>query len=327
MKVFVAGGSGAMGRRLVPQLVAGGYEVVAKTRVEGKASWLRRVGAQPVVADALDRAAVAGAVEASKPEVVIHQLTALTGVHSYKNFDKEFALTNRLRTEGTDNLLEAARAAGVRRIVAQSYGNWNYERTGSALKTEQDPFDPAPPANQKQSLAAIGYVENAVVNAGGIEGIALRYGNFYGPGTGFAVDGNLVGQIRKRRFPVVGDGSGVWSFVHMDDAAAAAIAAIGHGAPGVYNVADDEPLPVSVWLPLLAEAVGARPPMHVPVWLGRLAAGEVGVSMMTRIRGTSNAKAKAELGWAPQYPTCREGFRHGLGDVPVPGFGRLPASS
>ena len=321
MKVFVAGGSGAMGRRLVPRLVAEGYQVVAMTRDAGKAPWLSAVGAQPVIADALDRAAVRAAVTGAGPEVVIHQLTALGGARDYKRFDREFALTNRLRTEGTDYLLEGARAAGVRRFIAQSYGNWNYARTGTGLKTEQDPFDATPPANQKQSLAAIRYVESAVTGA---EGIALRYGNFYGPGTGFAVDGAIVTRVRKRQFPIVGDGSGVWSFVHMDDAAAAAIAAIGHGGPGVYNVVDDEPLPVSVWLPLLAEAVGAKPPIRVPVWLGRLAAGEVGVSMMTQIRGTSNAKAKAELGWAPQYRTCREGFRDGLGEVPVPGFGPLP---
>jgi len=325
MKVFVAGGSGAMGQRLVPQLVAAGYEVVAMTRDEEKASWLRRVGAQPAIADALDRAAVVDVVKGSAPEVVIHQLTALRGAKSFKNFDKEFALTNRLRTEGTDHLLEAARIAGVRRIVAQSYGNWNYERTGSAVKTEQDPFDPKPPANQVKSLQAIRYVENAVLNADGIEGIALRYGNFYGPGTSFDLGGDIITQVRKGRFPIVGDGSGIWSFAHMDDAAAAAIAAIEHGRPGVYNVADDEPAPVREWLPDLAVVVGAKRPRHVPVWLGRIAAGEVGVSMMTQIRGTSNAKAKAELGWAPRYQTYREGFRNGLGDVPVPGFGPLPA--
>jgi nucleoside-diphosphate-sugar epimerase len=325
MKVFVAGGSGAMGRRLVPQLIAGGYEVVAMTRDEGKASWLRRIGAQPVIADALDRAAVVEVLRRSKPEVVIHQLTGLTGVKSFKNFDKEFALTNRLRTEGTDYLLEAARAAGVRRIIAQSFGNWNYERTGSAVKTEQDPFDPDPPANQVKSLQAIRYVEDAVVNADGIEGVALRYGNFYGPGTGFDVGGDIVTQVRRRKFPIVGDGAGIWSFVHMDDAAAAAIAAIEGGRPGAYNVADDEPAPVAQWLPDLAAAVGAKPPRRVPVWLGRIAGGEVGVSMMTQIRGASSAKAKAELGWAPRYRTTHEGFRNGLGDVPVPGFGPLPA--
>ena len=326
MKVFVAGGSGAMGRRLVPRLVADGYEVVAMIRDEGRAPWLRGVGAQPVVADALDGAAVDRAVRASEPEIVIHQLTALAGAQSFKNFDKEFALTNRLRTEGTDHLLEAAQAAGVRRVIAQSYGNWNYERTGSAVKTEQDPFDPDPPANQVKSLQAIRYIENAVLNAGGIEGIALRYGNFYGPGTGLDLGGDIVAQVRKRRLPIVGDGAGIWSFVHIDDAAAAAVAAIGHGQPGVYNVADDEPAPVAAWLPDLAAVLGAKPPRHVPVWLGRLAAGEVGVSMMTRIRGTSSAKAKAELDWSPRYQTYREGFRNGLGDVPVPGFGPIPAA-
>jgi 2-alkyl-3-oxoalkanoate reductase len=325
MKVFVAGASGAVGRRLVPRLVAEGYQVVAMTRDAGKAPWLSEVGAYPVIADALDRAAVRSAMAGTEPEVVIHQLTALSGAGNYKQFDREFALTNRLRTEGTDYLLEGARTAGVRRFIAQSYGNWNYARTGTGLKTEQDPFDATPPANQKESLAAIRYLESAVAGAEGIEGIALRYGNFYGPGTGLAMDGAIVAQIRKRRLPIMGNGSGVWSFVHTDDAAAAAIAAIRHGAPGAYNVADDEPLPVSVWLPLLAKAVGAKRPMRVPVWLGRLAAGEVGVSMMTQIRGTSNAKAKAELGWTPQYRTCQEGFRNGLGEVPVPGFGPLPA--
>ena len=318
MKVFVAGGSGAMGRRLVPQLVAAGYEVTAMSRDDAKAAWLRQAGAQPVMADALDRPAVAAALRRSEPEVVIHQLTGLTGVKSLRNFDREFALTNRLRTEGTDYLLDGARAAGARRIIAQSYGNWNYERTGSPVKTEQDPFDPEPPARQVKSLRAIRYLEDAVVNASGIEGIALRYGNFYGPGTGIGSGGEIVGQVRKRLLPIIGDGAGIWSFVHMDDAAAAAIAAIEHGRPGVYNVADDGPAPVAQWLPDLAAAVGAQPPRHIPVWLGRLVAGEVGVSMMTRIRGTSNARAKTELGWAPRYRTCHDGFWNGLGDVPVP---------
>ena len=318
MKVFVAGGSGAMGRRLVPQLVAAGYQVTAMTRDEARAAWLRQAGAAPVIADALDRPAVAAALRRSEPEVVIHQLTGLAGVKSLRNFDQVFALTNRLRTEGTDNLLDGARAAGARRIIAQSYGNWNYERTGPPVKTEQDPFDPEPPARQARSLRAIRYLEDAIVNAAGIEGIALRYGNFYGPGTGIDSGGEIVTQVCKRMLPVIGDGAGIWSFVHMDDAAAAAVAAIEHGRPGVYNVADDGPAPVAQWLPDLAAAVGAQPPRHIPVWLGRLVAGEVGVSMMTRIRGTSNARAKAELGWAPRYRTCHDGFWNGLGDVPVP---------
>ena len=324
MKVFVAGGSGAMGMRLVPQLVAGGHDVMAMTRSEEKAARLRAVGAEAVVADALDRGSVLQAVMRTEPEVVIHQLTALTGLKSFKQFDREFALSNRLRTEGTDYLLEGARAVGARRIIAQSYGNWNYERTGTGLKTEEDPLDPKPPKNQRESLAAMRYLEQVVCGADDLEGIALRYGNFYGPGTAVDTNGDIVKQVRKRQFPIVGEGTGVWSFVHMDDAAAAAVAALDHGRPGVYNIVDDEPAPVSAWLPALAEAVGAKPPRRVPVWLGKLAAGEVGVSMMTQIRGTSNAKAKRELGWRPRYRTYRDGVRNGLGDVPVPGFGPIP---
>jgi nucleoside-diphosphate-sugar epimerase len=262
----------------------------------------------------------------AEPQVVIHQLTALAGVKSFKNFDQEFALTNRLRTEGTDHLLEAALAAGARRFIAQSYGNWNYARTGNGLKTEEDPFDPNPPANQVQSLKAIRHLESRVLGAEDIEGIALRYGNFYGPGNGIALDGELAELVRKRRLPVIGDGGGVWAFAHIDDAASATRAAIERGAPGVYNIVDDEPAPVARWLPELARVLGAKPPRRVPVWLGRLAAGEVGVSMMTQIRGTSNAKAKRELGWTPRYPSFREGFRDGLGDVPVPGTERTTNS-
>jgi nucleoside-diphosphate-sugar epimerase len=319
MKVFVAGASGAVGKRLVPQLIAGGYEVVGTTRSTDKARGLRALGAEAVVVDALDRSAVMRAVMRAEPEIVIHQLTELTGIKSFKNFDKEFALTNRLRTEGLDNLLAAAQAAGARRFIAQSYGNWNYERTGSRLKTEDDPLDPSPPANQTRSLEAIRYLERAVVGAEDLEGIALRYGNFYGPGTALGLDGDIVRQVLKRQFPVVGDGGGVWSFVHVDDVAGAAVDAIERGAPGIYNVVDDEPVEVATWLPALAEAVGAKPPRRVPVWLGRLVAGEVGVSMMTQIRGTSNAKAKRELGFAPRYPSYREGFAKGLGDVPAAG--------
>jgi nucleoside-diphosphate-sugar epimerase len=322
MKVFVAGASGAIGMRLVPQLIAAGHDVTAMTRSEQKAGRLRALGATAVAADALDRNEVMHAVMRAEPEVMIHQLTALAGVKSLKNFDREFALTNRLRTEGTDHLLEGARAAGTRRFIAQSHGNWTYERTGTRLKTEEDPLDPDPPANQVKSLEAIRYLEHGVREADGIEGIALRYANFYGPGTGFALGGDIVTQVRKRQLPIIGNGGGVWSFVHVDDAAAATIAAIEHGTPGVYNVVDDEPAPVSAWLRALAEAVSAKPPRHVPVWLGRLAAGDVGVSMMTQIRGTSNAKAKRELAWSPRYRSYREGFHTGLGDVPVPGVGQ-----
>ena len=318
MKVFVAGATGAVGKRLVPLLVASGYEVTAMTRSSEKADSLRAVGAEPVVADGLDRVALIGAVTRAEPEVVIHQMSGLTGAKSFKRFDDEFALTNRLRTEGTEYLLEAARSAGARRLIAQSYGNWNYERTGNRLKTEEDALDPNPPAKQRKSLDAIRYIERVVLEADGLEGIALRYANFYGPGTGFSLDGDVVQLVRKRRLPIVGEGTGVWSFIHVDDVATATTAAIAHGQPGIYNVVDDEPAPVATWLPELARAVGAKPPRHVPVWLGRVATGEVGVSMMTQIRGTSNAKAKRDLGWTPHYRSWRDGFRSGLGDVPLP---------
>ncbi|MFL5832243.1 MAG: NAD-dependent epimerase/dehydratase family protein [Solirubrobacteraceae bacterium] len=320
MKVFVAGASGALGKRLVPLLVECGFDVAAMTRSPEKERSVRELGAEPVVADGLDRAAVVTAVMRSEPEVVIHQMTGLAGVTSLRNFDKGFALTNRLRTEGTDHLLEAARAAGARRFIAQSFGNWNYERTGASPKSEDDPFDPDPPTKQRKTLAAIRYLEKAVSGAEGIEGIALRYGTFYGPGTGFAEDGEIAPMVRKRRFPIVGDGAGVWSFAHVDDAATATIAVIERGARGVYNVADDEPAAVADWLPVLARALDAKPPRRVPVWLGRLATGEVGVSMMTRIRGASNAKARRELGWEPRWASWRDGFRHGLGEpVAKPG--------
>lgn len=315
MKVLVAGASGAIGKRLVPQLVARGDEVIALTHSPTNVEPLRAASAQPIVADALDRSAVIRALQQAEPEVVIHELTALAGAKNYRKFDDEFALTNRLRTEGAEYLLEAARAVGVRRFIAQSFGNWNYARTGSGSvpKTEDDALDPHPPRNQQQSLQAIRYLEHAVLAADGIEGVALRYGNLYGPGTGFAVDGELVAMVRKRAFPIVGDGGGVWSFIHVEDAASATIAAMLHGAPGVYNIADDEPAPVRVWLPELARAVGAKPPLHIPVWLGRLIVGEVGVSLMTQIRGASNAKARRELGWTPCYATWKQGFRTGLG--------------
>lgn len=315
MKVFIAGATGAIGKRLIPLCLRGGHEVVAMTRSPGKSDELRRQGAEVAIADALDRGSVMQAVLRAEPEIVLHELTALTGVTSLKNFDREFALTNRLRTDGLDNLLEAARAAGARRLIAQSYGNWNYARTGSRVMTEEDPLDPSPLADQVQSMAAIRHLESRLAEADDIEGIALRYAGFYGPGTSLSSDGEVTELIRKRRFPIVGSGEGVWSFVHIDDAAAATVAAIDRGAPGVYNVADDEPAPVAEWLPELAAILGAKPPRRVPVWVGRLFAGEVGVSFMTEIRGASNAKAKRELGWAPRYASWREGFRTGLGGV------------
>ncbi len=312
MKVFVAGAGGAIGGRLIPLLTAGGDDVVAMTRSPGKADALRALGAEPVIADALSRESVMQAVVRTEPDAVVHELTALTNIKSLKNFDREFELTNRLRTEGTDHLLEAASAAGARRFIAQSFGNWIYGRSGTALKTEEDPLDPNPPANQLRSLQAIQYLESAVVAAGGI---ALRYGGFYGPGTDLAQTGTFADLVRKRRLPIIGNGAGVWTFVHIDDAAAATVAALRRGDAGIYNVVDDEPVAVREWLPYLAKALGAKPPRRIPVWLGRIAAGEVGVSMMTQIRGSSNAKARRELDWAPRWRSYKEGFRDGLADV------------
>jgi nucleoside-diphosphate-sugar epimerase len=317
MKVFVAGAAGAIGRRLVPLLVAHGHEVTAMTRSHTNTGLLRAFGAEPVWADGLDAEEVMRAVGRSRPEVVIHEMSGLAGIKGLRNFDREFALTNRLRTEGVDHLLAAAYMVGARRFIAQSFGNWNYERTGSPTKTEDDRLDRHPPAAQRRSLAALRDLEATVVNADGITGIALRYGNFYGPGTSFAADGDIATMLRKRAFPIIGDGAGVWSFVHVDDAATATLAALERGDAGVYNVADDDPAPVAEWLPELARRLGAPAPRRVPVWLGRIAAGEVGVSLMTQIRGASNAKARRELGWAPRYASWREGFADGLGDAPL----------
>jgi 2-alkyl-3-oxoalkanoate reductase len=317
VKVFVAGATGAVGRRLVPLLVADGHEVVAMTRSRVRSLSLRDAGAEPVVADGLDRNAVMAAVMRSEPQVVIHEMTGLSGVESLRSFDREFVRTNRLRTQGTDYLLAAARASGAERFVTQSFGNWDYERSGAAIKTEDDPLDPSPPKRQRHSLAAIRHLEDAVLGADRLDGLVLRYGNFYGPGTGFAPGGGIAPLLRKRRFPIVGDGAGVWSFVHIDDAARATAIAAQRGATGIYNVADDDPAPVAEWLPALAGALGAPAPRRVPAWLGRVAAGEVGVSMMTRIRGASNAKARRELGWTPRFASWRDGFRLGLTEAPA----------
>jgi 2-alkyl-3-oxoalkanoate reductase len=314
MKVFIAGASGAVGRRLIPRLVAAGHDVTAMTRSAAKADGLRALGAEVTVADALHKPAVIQAVMRAEPAVVVHELTALAGVKNYRRFDHEFAPTNRLRTEGTEHLVAAAQAAGARRLIAQSYGGWNYARTGTGLKVEDDPFDPEPPPQQRESLHAFRQLEATALGAPGLEGVVLRYASFYGPGTSIAEDGDIAELVRKRALPLIGDGAGVWSFVHVDDAAEATALAVERGAPGVYNIGDDEPAPVSRWLPALAEALGAKAPRHVPKWIGRLAAGDVGVSMMTEIRGISNAKAKRELGFAPHYPTYRKGFRDGLAD-------------
>jgi nucleoside-diphosphate-sugar epimerase len=308
MRIFLAGATGAVGQSLVPLLIDAGHQVTGMTRSNVKAEQLRAAGAEPAVADGLDRDAVVAAVTAARPDAIVHQLTGLTGMN-LRNFDGAFALTNRLRTEGTDHLLAAAQAAGVSRFIAQSYAGWPYARTGGPVKTEDDPLDPEPVRSMSESLAAIRHVERATTAAGGL---ALRYGGFYGPGTGLGPGGEQVAMVRKRQFPIVGGGNGVWSFVHIHDAATAALAALERGAPGVYNIVDDDPAPAHEWLPVLAAAAGAKPPRRIPRWLGKLVAGEAVATLMTEIRGASNAKAKRELGWTPAYPTWREGFADSL---------------
>jgi nucleoside-diphosphate-sugar epimerase len=304
--VFVAGATGAIGRQLVPRLVAAGHEVHGMTRYESKRAMLSELGAVPVVADALDPDQVAAAVGRARPEVIVHQLTAI-GALDLRNLERDFALTNRLRAEGTDHLLLAGQAVGVRRFVAQSNGAFPYARTGGAVKSEGDPLDPSPAREMRALVAAIRHLEQAVLGAEWTEGIVLRYGAFYGPGTSLAPGGELYELVHRRRFPLVG-GGGVWSFIHVADAAAATVAAVTHGRRGVYNVVDDDPAPVAAWLPALAQTLGAKQPMRVPRFIVRLLAGETGVVMMTELRGASNAKAKRELGWRPAHPSWRQGF-------------------
>jgi 2-alkyl-3-oxoalkanoate reductase len=304
MRVFVAGATGALGRHLVPELVAAGHEVTATTRTPGKVARLREAGAEPVVVDGLDREAVMAAVLAARPEVIVHQMTALAAMRSLRNPDKQFAATNELRTRGTDNLLAAAARAGTRRVIAQS-NVAAIERSGGPVKTEEDPLASRPPSKSSaRSLAAIRHVEETVPLAAP-EGIVLRYGGFYGPGASEI----LLDLVRKRQVPVIGGGTGISSFIEITDAAAATLAAVDRGAPGVYNVVDSDPAPVAEWLPYLAELVGAKPPLRLPAWLGRLLAGEFVVAQMTSWRGASNLKARKELGWEPRYASWREGFR------------------
>lgn len=315
MKVFVAGATGALGKQLVPQLVAAGHEVTGMTRSATKQDLVRSLGAKPVVADALDPDQVARVVAESEPDAIVHQLTAISADINPRHFDRAFAQTNRLRTEGTDHLRAAARAVGAKRFLVQSFAGWPFARTGGPVKSEEDPVDESPPKAVRSTLAAIRYLEREVTGADWIEGIALRYGGFYGPGTSISLEPGAAQaeMVRKRRFPIVGAGTGVLSFVQIEDAAAATVAAVDRGDPGVYNVTDDEPAPVSEWLPVLAEALGAKPPRRIPRWIGRLVAGEAAVVMMTEVRGASNAKAKRELGWELRYPSWRQGFREGLG--------------
>lgn len=312
MRVLVAGATGAMGQQLVPRLIGAGHEVFAMTRNESNKARLSEPGAVPIVADALDRGQVEAAVREAKPDVIVHQLTAIGHVDT-RHFDRSFAATNRLRIEGTDNLLAAGRAAGraagVRRFVAQSNGAFTYARTGGPVKNEEDRLDPSPVSQMAPMIAAIGHLERAVLGAGWTEGIVLRYGAFYGPGTSMEPGSEQLEMIRRRRFPIVGEGGGVWSFIHIADAAEATVAAVENGARGVYNIVDDDPAPVAEWLPELARMLGAKKPMRVPRFVGRLAAGEAGVVLMTELRGASNAKAKRELGWRPAHPTWRQGLQ------------------
>jgi nucleoside-diphosphate-sugar epimerase len=305
MRVFVTGATGVLGRHLVPGLVAEGHEVTATTRTPGKVAQLREAGAEPVVVDGLDREPVIAAVLAAAPDVIVHEMTALSDLRSLRNPDKAFAATNELRTRGTDNLLAAAARAGTRRVVAQSYGGPAPDkRSGGRLKTEEDPLDWRPIPSAARMMAAIKHVD-MTVPAEAPDGVVLRYGGFYGPGASDA----LVAMVRKRQLPVIGGGAGIWPFVEIIDAAAATLAAVDHGAPGIYNVVDDDPAPVAEWLPYLATVAGAKPPLRLPAWVGRLLAGEFVVAQMTSSRGFSNEKARKELGWEPRYASWREGFR------------------
>ena len=322
MKIFLAGATGAMGRSLVPQLTAAGHTVVGTTRTPAKADLLRRLGAEPVVVDGLDRDGVVAAVEAARPDAIVHQMTALAGMSDLRHFERAFATTNRLRTEGLAHLLEAARRTGVEKVVAQSYTGWPYARTGGPVKTEEDPLDPDPPAQLRTTLAAIRRLEADTTAAGGV---ALRYGGFYGPGTGLEPGGEQWELVVRRKFPLVGDSGGVWSFAQVEDAAAATVAALERWTPGeVYNVCDDDPAPLREWLPYLAKVAGAPPPRHVPRWVGRLLGAHL-VAMTCEIRGASNAKARRELAWTPRWRSWREGFAAlatgGAGGGASPGAG------
>jgi 2-alkyl-3-oxoalkanoate reductase len=313
MKIFVAGASGVVGRRLVRLLAEAGHEVVGTTTSPQKLKTLGALGAQPVVLDVLDGEAVGRAISEAEPDVVVHEATALSGIGgNFRKFDETFAKTNRLRTEGTDNLLAAAVAVGARKLVAQSYAGWTLAREGAAVKDEDAALDSDPASNAKETIAAIRYLEEHVVAAKELDGIVLRYGGLYGPGTSFAEDGESLEAIRKRAFPIVGDGGGMASFIHVEDAARATFAAIERGRRGIYNIVDDDPAPVSAWLPYAANVVGAKPPRHVPFWLGKLFAGDMLATMMVEGRGASNAKARRELDWQPLYPSWREGFVNGL---------------
>jgi len=311
MKIFLAGATGAIGRRLVPMLVAADHEVTGTTQHADKIMSLYTAGATPLLVNALDEKEVLAAVEKTEPEIVIHQLTAIPPNLDLRHFDEGFKVTNRLRTKGTDHLLAAARAVGVRRFIAQSYAGW-YARTGSWIKTEDDPLISDGISDGRKTLEATIHVESAVLGDKTMEGFVLRYGSFYGPGTSLAPGRWFFEGVRQRRVPIVGGGTGYWSFIHIDDAAAATFAAVHATTPGLYNITDDEPAPVSMWLPFLAESLGAKPPRHVPKWLARTAIGEYGVAAMTQLRGACNRKAKSLLPLKLKWPTWRRGFKDGF---------------
>jgi nucleoside-diphosphate-sugar epimerase len=300
MRVFVAGASGAIGSRLVPQLIDAGHEVVGTHHSPASGELLRTLGAKPVKLDLLDAHAVRNAVLEAEPEAIVHEATALATAKWGRSFDKVFARTNELRTKGTDALLAAAREVGVRRFVAQSFASYRYAREGGPVKSEEDPLHPTAPANAKQSFAAMARLDQIVTEFGGI---VLRYGLFYG-----AANDGLIEPVRRRQYPIIGDGGGITSWIHLDDAAAATVLALEKDGPAIYNIVDDEPAPVREWLPVLAQALGAKPPRRFPTWLARLLAGEAAVVMGTEARGASNAKARRELGWTPRYASWRTGF-------------------
>jgi 2-alkyl-3-oxoalkanoate reductase len=310
MRVFVAGASGAVGRPLVPKLVAAGHEVTGMTRSESKTEDMRRAGARAVVADVFDVDALTAAMEEARPEVIVHELTALPDRIDFRKADT-YAATNRVRTEGTRNLIDAARTAGARRIVCQSIA-FAYRMDGEGLKTENDPLLSEAAGAFGSGVRALREMEAMVLGADGLDGLVLRYGFFYGPGTYYAADGTSTDDVRRRRMPIVGRGSGVFSFIHVDDAADATVAAVERGSPGVYNVTDDEPAPMREWVPVFAEAAGAKPPRRVPVWLARFVAGKDVSNFAVELRGASNEKAKRELGWEPAHPSWRSGFGEAL---------------
>ncbi|HET7278699.1 MAG TPA: NAD(P)-dependent oxidoreductase [Dermatophilaceae bacterium] len=313
MKIFLAGASGVVGQHLVPLLVDAGHDVVGTSTTQTGSRAVARLGARPVVMDALDRAAVKSAVAAAEPEVVIHQLTGLKGsAGNLRRFDQEFALTNRLRTEGTANLVAAAQAVGVRRFVAQSFTGWTTPRTGSGPADETEGLDHEPAPESVETLAAIADLERQVTTAEGMEGLVLRYGYLYGRGTGLSREGDIGTLVLRRRLPIVGGGAGQWSFVHIEDAARAAALAVSTGEPGVYNIVDSRPARPAEWIPVFAAAVGAPRPRKLPGWLAAPMIGHLGMLMMTAMRGSSNAKARRELGWEPVYPDWELGFRRGF---------------